>query len=201
VHIPRIARVAGVDEGDVEERYKTIAAADSIEDVLRRAGIWYRAPADAAATGLPRASVDALFSNSVFEHVPRQTILALLREAHRVLRPSGVTIHSVNCGDHYAYFDRSITPLNYLQYTDRQWKFWNNPLQFQNRLRPQDFLDLAREGGLSVTMCQYRAKDGLLAILPSLQVAPQFAGYAPEQLCATSVTFAARREPGPDDAA
>jgi SAM-dependent methyltransferase len=192
VHLPRIAQVAGEPENEVEERYRTLAAAVSTEDALQRAGLRYHAPADASRTRLPDKSVDAVFSNSVLEHVPREAILAILQEARRVLKPDGVAIHSVNCADHYAYFDRSITPINYLQYSDREWQFWNNSLLYQNRLRPQDFLDVAREAGLTVALCRFQPKSSLLASLASLRVAPQFQGYPPEQLCTTSIDFAGR---------
>jgi hypothetical protein len=52
-----------------------------------------------------------MFSNSVMEHVPRDAIR------------TGISIHSVNCGDHYAYFDRSITAINYLRFSDRQSRY------------------------------------------------------------------------------
>ena len=42
-------------------------------DFLKEAGIEYHAPADAAATGLPAASVDVHFSCTVFEHIPPST--------------------------------------------------------------------------------------------------------------------------------
>ena len=30
-------------------------------------------------------------------------------------------MHCANCGDHYAYFDRMITPINYLAYSEHEW--------------------------------------------------------------------------------
>ena len=76
------------------------------------------APADASQTSLLADSVDVVFSNSVLEHVPRDMIERCFAEAHRILRPGGVMFHSVHCGDHYAHFDRSISPLHYLQFSD-----------------------------------------------------------------------------------
>src|SRR3546814_14080227 len=50
----------------------------------------------------------------------------MYREAMRILAPGGIMFHSVNCGDHYAYVDRSIHQLHYLKYSDRQWRFWED---------------------------------------------------------------------------
>src|SRR3546814_2278132 len=67
----------------------------------------YHAPADAASTALGDGEVDVVFSNSVLEHVPEAAIDTMYREAMRILAPGGIMFHSVNCGDHYAYVDRS----------------------------------------------------------------------------------------------
>jgi Methyltransferase domain len=110
----------------------------------------YRAPCDAAATGLPAASVDVVFSNSVLEHVPRPAIERCLVEARRTLRAGGVMFHSVNCGDHYAYVDRDVHQLNYLRFSDVQWRKWNNRFLYQNRLRAVDFVEMARAAGFAI---------------------------------------------------
>ena len=109
-----------------------------------------------------------------------------------MLREGGVTIHCANCGDHYAYIDRRITPLNYLTYPEKRWRLWNNGLQYQNRLRPSDFVALAERAGMEVVLYCYRPREDLKAALPRLRIAEEFRKYPVEQLCSTSVAFAAR---------
>jgi SAM-dependent methyltransferase len=190
VHLSRIADAAGAELDEVRARYEVVSAAPAVMTALERAGVCYQAPADAARTGLAPRSVDAVFSNSVLEHVPDGEIAEVLRESARILRRGGVSLHSVNCGDHYAYFDRSITPINYLKFSDRQWRMWNNRLLYQNRLRPVDFLQIAEAAGLEIVLSRFSPKDKLLKLLPALEVAEQFKRYAPAQLCATSIDFA-----------
>lgn len=187
--LPEIARASGQALDRVEARYEELRGARDGLDLLRRARIDYQAPADAASTGLPDNSVDVVFSNSVLEHVPGPDILRIMREAQRVLKPGGFAIHSVNCGDHYAYFDRRITPINYLTYPESRWTFWNNDLLYQNRLRPQDFVSLAEEAGLALVIRKCKPRQALLDLLPHLNLAPEFRGYPPEELCATSIDF------------
>lgn len=191
-HLPQIADVAGLPLSDVGQRYARLSGCHEPAALLRAAGVSYHAPADASRTGLPAGSIDVVYSNSVFEHVYPETIRALFVEAARILRPSGVAVHSVNCGDHYAYFDRSITPINYLKYSERQWRFWDNAMLYQNRLRPIDFLDLARESGLEILLARYKPKPRLLELVPTLGIATEFRKYPPQELCATSIDFAAR---------
>jgi SAM-dependent methyltransferase len=191
-HLSAIAARLGTSERAMRERWSALAGARTLAEFLERAGLEYRAPADARATGLPAASVDVVFSNSVLEHVDRAAIGPLMRESRRVLRPGGVAVHSVDCSDHYAYFDPGLTPIHYLRFGERTWRLWNNALQYQNRLRPNDFLELAAGEGLQIVLNRQAPRRELLARLDELPIARQFRHYSREQLCTTSVAFAAR---------
>lgn len=153
----------------------------------------YRAPGDAAATGLPAESVDVVFSNSVLEHVPGEVIAKCFAEAKRILRPGGVVFHSVNCGDHYAYVDKRINQLNYLRYSDDEWARWNNRFLYQNRLRAIDFVDLAKGAGYAIELDTSRPHPTRLEQLAQIRVHPRFARYSEAQLAITSIDFIGRR--------
>jgi SAM-dependent methyltransferase len=155
--------------------------------------IVYQAPGDAAATGLPDGSIDVVFSNSVLEHVPGEVIARCFAEAKRILRPGGVTFHSVNCGDHYAYVDSRINQLNYLRYSDEEWRRWDNRFLYQNRLRAVDFTDLAKQAGFTIELDTSRPHPARLEQLAAIRVHPRFARYSEAQLAITSIDFIARR--------
>lgn len=190
-HLGEIAAAAGQPPDRVADRWRAWTRLPDGVAVLEAAGVRYHAPADATASGLPDRSCALVFSNSVLEHVPAPALPGLMREARRLLAPDGVALHGVNCGDHYAYFDRSITPIHYLRFSEREWRLWNNDILFQNRLRPVDFLDAARAAGLEVVLKKHRPRPELLARLPSLPIADEFRRYPPEELCCTSIDFAA----------
>jgi SAM-dependent methyltransferase len=190
--LPRIADAARVDQSIVTSRWEKFAAADGLDSFLALSGIEYHAAADACRTGLPTGSIDVVFSNSVLEHVTPGVNSALMKESLRVLRPGGLVLHSVNCGDHYAYFDRSITQIHYLRFSDKHWWWWNNSLQYQNRLRADDFVDSAAAAGLQVVLNRQRPRPELLQRFAQFPIAPEFRRYSKEQLCTTSVDFAAR---------
>jgi len=191
--LEKVSTASHQPPAEVERRYRQLRGASSVEELLKLARIEYRSPADASRSGLPNNSIDIAFSNSVFEHVPPDSIQKILHESHRVLKPGGFSIHSANCGDHYAYFDPSITFINYLTYTSSEWSFWDNELLYQNRLRPSDFLDMARRASLEIVLKYHKPRPELLEALPTLKIAPEFQHYPPEQLCATSVDFAGRK--------
>jgi SAM-dependent methyltransferase len=161
------------------------------QNILATAGIDYQAPCNAASTGWKPGSLDLITSNNVFEHVPVPVLLDLFVEAKRLLRPSGHVLHCVNCGDHYAYGDSSITQINYLSFSEAEWNRWNNSIQYQNRLRPIDFIQMADHHGLHIDLAQYTTKPGYMKQLENMVIAPEFRHYSLEDLASTSLTLVA----------
>lgn len=159
--------------------------------IFAAAGITYLAPCNAGATQWSSGSMDLITSNNVFEHVPVPGLLAMFAEAKRLLRPGGSVLHCVNCGDHYAYADKSITQLNYLRFSEQQWQRWNNSIQYQNRLRPMDFIQMAEKERLQIRSAEYTARPEALRELEQMEIAPEFRDYPLEQLAATSLTLIA----------
>jgi hypothetical protein len=194
--LDRIATAAGVPLADVEQRHRQLldrlrAGADL--DAASGGVIHYRSPADATRTALPDGDVDVVFSNSVLEHVPPDVIDAMYAESMRILSPRGLMFHSVNCGDHYAYVDRSIHQLHYLKYSDNQWQRWNNAFLYQNRLRAHWFVEGARRHGFDIDLDTSTTRPERMRQLAGTPVHPQFAHVPAEQLCITSVDFIARK--------
>jgi SAM-dependent methyltransferase len=195
-HAPLIAKESGRSDDDVAAQQRALVTALRGGATLEAAtsGVFdYRAPADASATGLPANSVDVVFSNSVLEHVPGSVIEACFTEAIRIVRPGGIVFHSVNCGDHYAYADRSINQLHYLQYSETEWRKWNNQFLYQNRLRAIDFVEMAKRAGFAIEIDTSRASPERLKQLDAITVDPSFARYPREQLAITSIDFVGRK--------
>jgi SAM-dependent methyltransferase len=161
------------------------------QNIFAEAGITYKAPCNAASTGWSPGSLDLITSNNVFEHVPVPVLIELFAEAKRLLRPAGHVLHCVNCGDHYAYADRGISQLNYLSFSEDEWKRWNNSIQFQNRLRPIDFMEMADSQKLRIESAEFTPNPNGLLQLQTMVIAPEFRHYSPEQLASTSLTLIA----------
>ena len=83
--LPTIAEASGRALREVEAAYAELRQARTLEELLRRARIDYRAPADVCASGLPDSSVDVVFSNSVIEHVHSCDIARMMKESRRIL--------------------------------------------------------------------------------------------------------------------
>jgi hypothetical protein len=189
------AAVAG-DEAGIRKRHaRMLEILVRTGDLAEATGgvIDYRAPMDATRTGLDEASFDCVFSNSVLEHVPPAIIDAMYAEAMRILDAGAIMFHSVNCGDHYAYFDRTIDQLNYLRYSDAQWSRWNNAFLYQNRLRAHDFVERAERAGFEIVLNTAQASELRRSQLAATPVHAQFSAIPAERLCITSVDFIARK--------
>ncbi len=168
----------------VLRRLDALATATNAKQALHRAGIEYRAPADAGRTGLPAQSIDIQISYTVFEHIPRKVLGEILREANRILSPGGVTLHHVDPSDHFAHEDKSILPINFLQFPDDEWsKLAGNQFSYHNRLRADDYAALYAECGHQVLLWKpYIDKASEQAIRNGFPLHERFRDYPPEVL-------------------
>jgi len=192
-HLELIAEACSVSVDEIHDRYLELLQATDIDALLRCARVEYCAPADARAAKLAPDSIDLVYSNSVMEHVPKDSIRDLMCESRRILRPGGLALHNVACNDHYAHLDSQISSVNYLRYSESQWRKWNNSLQYQNRLRAPEFLDLATQAGFEIILKRTCVRPGTREALANFQVAPQFRCFSMEDLAITTVDFIARK--------
>jgi SAM-dependent methyltransferase len=195
-HTALIAEACDLPEAEVHQRQQELVARLQQSDDVSAAThgvVVYEAPADASRTTIAAHELDCVFSNSVLEHVLPEAVDSIFREAMRILAPGGIMFHSVNCGDHYAYVDRKINQLNYLRYSDSEWRRWDNAFLYQNRMRAYEFVDRASAIGFDIVLNTECAREKRLAELAAMQVHPQFAHIPPERLCVTSIDFIGRK--------
>lgn len=119
-------------------------------DDLKHYGITYRAPFDAAITNLRKESVDACVSTNTLEHIPKNSIIRIFTELRRILKDDGIVSAKIDYSDHYAHTDPSISLLNYLRYTDSEWKKYNHDCHYQNRLRHYDYKEIFVNCGFEI---------------------------------------------------
>ncbi len=131
-------------------------------------------------TGLKAGSIDLFVSTGVLEYIPRFVLKDILKEFRRLATPRGTQSHYLNLVDQYWYFDSSITPYNFLQFTSQRWKYFNSPLTWQNRMRISDFREVFNEAGYQIT--KETNVSGKLSDLQRIQLAPEFQKHATEDL-------------------
>jgi hypothetical protein len=145
---------------------------------------------DARTSLLPSRSIDLVFSTVVLEHIGRAVLVALFEEFKRVASTGAVMSHLVGLADQYAGFDAAITPYNFLKYSDRQWRLFDNPIIPQSRLRLADYRELFKQTGWAVV--EELNTSGSLEDLRSIELAQKFKKYSTEDLLVLSSWMVAR---------
>jgi SAM-dependent methyltransferase len=135
---------------------------------------------DARNLDLPPGSVDAFVSNNTLEHIPVDVIAAIFQEFHRLGTPDCIMSHYIDLADHYVGFDGNIGVLNFLQYSERRWRWYNNDLQYQNRLRVNEYRAIHERNGWQVVREESTSAD--VSELRKLRLAPEFRGRREEDL-------------------
>lgn len=138
---------------------------------------------DARAIALPDASCDLAVSVDCVNEIAEPVLAGILARFRTVLAPGGVLSLGLELGDLYSYFDRSITPFNFLRYTDEEWSRLDSPLTPQNRLRIADYRRLLRSAGFEVAEEQNTL--GNPEDLDRFPLAPRFRAYPPDDLLVT----------------
>lgn len=170
---------------DVLQKYQSNPRA-----FFKHAGITYQSPADAAKTSLANGSVDYHFSFTTLEHIPHQVLQDIMKEAKRILSSNGIAIHVIDLSDHFQHQDKTITAINFLRFTEKQWKqIGHNQFSYCNRLRASDYLTLF----LSLSFTVLRAekvvdKKSLETIQQGFPLAAIFQGYDQEDICTTTLS-------------
>ena len=162
------------------------------EAIFGRASIVYKAPGDAAKSGLPDDSIDLVYSNAVLEHVPESVIHDLTIETKRVLRQNGVAFHAIRLHDHYVSFDKNISKVNFLRYPESMWRFFvKNKISYHNRLREKQFIEIFESHGGKIQMRDNETDPQDLEVLKTMKVDRRFSGMPPEELAVyyTEIVF------------
>ena len=172
----------------------------SLDELEERFGIRYLAPKNPSETGLPSASFDFISSTSTLEHVPADDIGLLLEECRKLLTAEGVMSCTIDLRDHFSFMDRRLSPYNFLRFDARRWSLLGSPLNFQNRLRYPDYLELFRSAGFELVeehAVGPSAQD--LDVLRGLELAEPFASrYSLEELGVKQLRLVVRPARSPD---
>jgi len=75
-------------------------------------------PGDAAETHFPDQCIDYHTSYAVFKHILKIVLKKILEEGNRIIKKHGFFVHNIDYSDHFSHSDKSISAINFLQYSD-----------------------------------------------------------------------------------
>lgn len=88
-------------------------------------------------------------SAGVFEHIHREALPSFTAQWVRLMAPGSYAIHGINIRDHFTQYDRTVSEKQYLTFSDPLWRlFFQNELQYINRVQSCEWLELFRKAGL-----------------------------------------------------
>ena len=88
--------------------------------------------------------------------------------------------HFIDMSDHFAHFDHHISIYNFLKFSAKRWRFLENSIQPQNRLRFKDYKKMYQELELAVT--EETLREGNIEDLERVNIHPEFSGYSNKEL-------------------
>ena len=133
-------------ESTLIERSLTVAGEGSLASMLQQLGMTYSAPFHPERSSL---KVDAIVSHTVLEHIPRDILASLFHWFCHCLRPSGLVSHGIDNSDHRANFDKSLSRLDFLRYSDAGWRLLSIG-DYTNRLRHHDYKEMLECHGFEI---------------------------------------------------
>ncbi len=147
----------------------------TLEDVLQALHITYLIE-DARHLSLPDNSIDLVNSNNTFEHIHPDILIPIMKDFKRVVKKhGGIMSHFIDMSDHFAHFDKAINIYNFLQYSDKQWKWIDNTIQPLNRLRIYDYKKIYSD--LQIPISEESFRDGNLHDLITISLADEFSDH------------------------
>lgn len=160
----------------------------SVSAFLDLCQVDYVAPIDAADTRFSEQCIDFHTLYTVFEHIPLEVLKQILNEGNRIIKNNGLFVHRIDYSDHFSHSDKSISAINFLQYSDNEWeKFAGNRYMYMNRLRHDDFISLFKSVGHHIMECQPNTDQRLQKSLRngSLQLDNRFSSKSEDVLAIT----------------
>lgn len=125
---------------------------------------------------LPPESIDFVYSNDVLEHVA--DVPAAFASIARVLKPGGVSVHSVDLRGHNTFNDPA-DPLSHLACPDWLYRLMHSHVVTSNRVRHHEFVAAAEAAGLETVRQEATAETATSYVarlrprlLPRWRVAP-----------------------------
>ena len=107
------------------------------QDLINNYNINYEAPCKLE--DIKEERFDICTSTASLEHFSREDLNLFLKQIKIVLKKNGFVSSVIDYSDHYSHTDKNISPLNFLKYSEKNWKKYNNNYLYQNRLRHNDY--------------------------------------------------------------
>ena len=138
-------------------------------------------------------SLDYVVSRTVLEHIESQALIDLLGLLKFKLKPDGLMLHLVDHSDHMEHRDKSISKVNFLQWTPTFHRWINGLIrEGENRLRHHQYAELFAAAGLAVQSVDNQLHEPTLHRVRSLKLAAPFDEMEPADIAVLASLYLLR---------
>lgn len=138
-------------------------------------------------------SLDYVVSRTVLEHIQQGVLTDLLARLKPKLKSGGLMVHLVDHSDHMEHRDKSISTVNFLQWTPGFHRWINGLIQEgENRLRHHQYIDLFSAAGYEVQSVANNVHKPTLLRVPLLKLSAPFDQMSPEDIAVLASVYVLR---------
>ena len=142
---------------------------------------------------IPDSSLDCVVSRTVLEHIAPEDLTSLLSRLKPKLKPGGLMVHLVDHSDHMEHRDKSISKVNFLQWTPDFHRRINGLIrEGENRLRHHQYVEVFAAAGYAVQSVANRLHEPTLHSVPSLKLAAPFDQMAAADIAVLASVYVVR---------
>ena len=159
--------------------------------------IEYLAPADVCNDLRKGQRFDLITSIDVMEHIPPEMVKNILNECYEIMEENGRMMHLIDHCDHWSFVDSKLSSVHFLKYGDRAMGllYRLNPLEYQNRLRHDDYIQLFSDAGFSIINAVTKVDEKAIKELSTMKLNAKYMGKEHRQLAiTTSLLIAGKRD-------
>ncbi|MCH8330667.1 MAG: hypothetical protein IH946_04690 [Bacteroidetes bacterium] len=131
-----------------------------------------------------------IISNNTFEHINPNKLVGILNEFRRRAIPGAIMSHAIDMSDHFSHLDKSISEYNFLRFSDNAWKWVDNSIQPQNRMRVNEFKAVYDDVGLPII--HETRIEGNRSAMNSIKLDGRFSKYDPEDVAVIHCTLVSK---------
>ena len=179
----------GCDFDRARSLIRKIGGVSTFDDLYDMLGFRYVLDRSGLMECLPSNAFRVVISAAVMEHIPAMTAPQFVSNMASVLVDGGLGIHSINIADHLHHYDQSVSPKQYLTYSESQWRFWcANSVQYINRIQRSDWLRMFTRAGFSLV-----EEGGHYADLANLRIHPRYQSLTRKDIDCTNLLLVVRK--------
>ncbi|HLP40238.1 MAG TPA: class I SAM-dependent methyltransferase [Fibrobacteria bacterium] len=143
---------------------------------------------------IPDNSLDAVISNTVLEHIPKTDIFNLFSSLCPKISEDGVMAHLVDHSDHFEHYDKSISRINFLTWSDEKHALINLLIKDgENRMRHHEYHQVFADSGYQLLDEEADVDNKTLELVNGLDLVYPYSKMTPKQLSVITSIYSLKR--------